>query len=157
MTDKPSMEALEDEVDRLADQRRISFSAALALKNGEARRPAKNQVTRADLDELREGLRELQEKSLGTIEMSCGQRFAQMIEDGEIEKHAKERGLPYQDAFAELSEEAYRPHTDAVQSRHKRATTSVVDDAGLNRKVEDYARREGVSFETALDAVLEGR
>ncbi len=155
--DDRSMEAFEDEGDRLAEERGISFSAALALKTGEAAHPAKRKraATRKDLDELREGVRELQEKSLSNIEMSCGQRFAQMMEDGEIEEHARQHDLLYQDAFAELQDEAYRPHTEAVQSRRKRATAPVVDDAALDRKAEARARREGISYEAALEAVLE--
>jgi hypothetical protein len=156
--DDRSMEAFEDEVDRLAEERGISFSAALALKTGEAAPTATKKRTamaKADLEELREGMRELEEQSLRTLEMACGQRFTRMIEDGEIEKHAKERGLLYQDAFAELQDEAYRPHTEAVQSRRKRATAPVVDDAALDRKVEARSRREGISYEAALEAVLE--
>ncbi|MDP9477335.1 MAG: hypothetical protein M3R38_16910 [Actinomycetota bacterium] len=162
--DDRGMEAFEEEVDRLAEERGISFAKALALKTGDKPPDTKKRTTdtkkrtamaEADLEELREGMRELQERSLRTLEMACGQRFTRMVEDGEIEKYAKERGLLYQDAFADLQDEAYRPHTEAVQSRRKRATAPVVDDVALDRKVEARSRREGISYEAALDAVLE--
>ncbi len=162
MTDK-SMEDFEDAVDRLAEERGISFSAALALKTGD-KPPAKKRTTdtkkrtamaKADLEEIREGMRELQERSIRNLEMACGQRFAQMMGDGEIEEHARRHDLLYQDAFADLQDEAYRPHTEAVQSRRKRATAPVVDDAALDRKAEARSRREGISYEAALEAVLE--
>ncbi len=125
--------------------------------------PAKKRsMTQAQLEEvregvreLREGVRELQERSIRNLEMACGQRFAQMMDSGEIEEHARRHDLLYQDAFADLQDEAYRPHTEAVQSRRKRATAPVVDDAALDRKVKARSRREGISYEAALEALLE--
>ncbi len=146
MTDKSMEEAFEDEVDRLAEERGISFSAALALKTGEAAPTATKKRTamaKADLEELREGMRELQERSIRNLEMACGQQFTRMMEAGEIAKHAKERGLLYQDAFRELQDEAYAPLAEAQLRRSGRglSSSSVMTEAE-EREMQGFTHKE---------------
>ncbi len=162
MTDK-SMEAFEDEVDRLAEERGISFSAALALKTGDKPTATKKRtaMAKADLEEIREGMRELREQSLRTLEMACGQQFTRMCEDGTIEQHAKERGLPYRDAFRELQEEVYAPLVESQLERSGRGSgsgTPVMTEGEereaqgfTNKEVEWRARSRGISYREGFD------
>ncbi len=155
------MEAFEEEVDRLAEERGISFSAALALKTGDKPPAKKRSMTQAQLEEVREGMRELEEQSLRTLEMACGQRFAQMMEAGQIEKHAKERGLPYQEAFAELQDEAYAPLAEAQLERSGRgfgSGTPVMTEGEeraqqgfTNKEVEWRAKSRGIPYREAFN------
>ncbi len=164
LDDRGMEEAFEEEVDRLADERGITFSAALALKNGEAAPTATKKRTamaKADLEELREGMRELQERSIRNLEMACGQQFTRMIEDGEIEKHAKERGLLYQDAFQELQDEAYAPLVEAQLERSGRgfgSGTPVMTEGEeraqqgfTNKEVEWRAKSRGIPYREAFN------
>ncbi len=158
--DDRGMEAFEEEVERLAEERGISFSAALALKTGD-KPPAKKRtadtkkgVTPADLEELRE-------QSLRTLEMACGQQFTRMCEDGEIEKHAKERGLLYQDAFRELQDEVYAPLAEAQLERSGRgfgSGTPVMTEGEeraqqgfTNKEVEWRAKSRGIPYREAFN------
>ncbi len=167
------MEAFEEEVERLAREKGISFSAALALKNGElpdAPRPAKRAAgkkeagIRAGVEKLREGMRELQERSIRNLEMMCGQQFTWMIEDGEIEKHAKERGLLYQDAFRELQDEVYQPLIEAQLQRSGRGASSLAmaeeerEMQGFtNKEVEWRAKSRSIPYREAFDQLTEER
>ncbi len=158
-----SMEAFEDEVDRLAEERGITFSAALALKNGEAAPTATKKRTamaKADLEELREGMRELEEKSLRNLSMMCGQQFTQMCEDGTIERHAREHDLPYQDAYLALQEEVYAPLAEAQLRRSGRGLPSspVMTEAEekemqgfTNKEVEWRAKSRGIPYVEAFN------
>ncbi|MDP9481091.1 MAG: hypothetical protein M3R38_36410, partial [Actinomycetota bacterium] len=162
--DDRGMEAFEEEVDRLAEERGISFSAALALKTGEAAPTATKKRTamaKADLEELREGMRELQERSIRNLEMACGQQFTRMMEAGTIEKHAKERGLPYQDAFQELQDEAYAPLVEAQLERSGRGFGSGMpvmtegeeraQQGFTNKEVEWRAKSRGIPYREAFN------
>ncbi len=150
--DDRSMELFEDEVDRLAEERGISFSAALALKTGDTP-PAKKRTTdtkkrtamaKADLEEIREGMRELRERTLSNLEMMCGREFTEMCEDGTIERRAREKGIPYQDAFAELQEEVYAPLVEAQLQRSGRAPVSgtPVMTEGEEREAQGFTNKE---------------
>ncbi len=164
-----SMEAFEDEVDRLAEERGITFSAALALKNGEAAPTATKKRTamaKADLEELREGMRELEEKSLRNLSMMCGQQFTQMCEDGTIERYAREHDLPYQDAYLALQEEVYAPLAEAQLRRSGRGLPSspVMTEAEekemqgfTNKEVEWRAKSRGVLYEQAFNQLSDER
>ncbi len=158
------MEAFEDEVDRLAEERGITFSAALALKTGEAAPTATKKRTamaKADLDELREGVRELQERTLSNLEMICGREFTEMCEDGTIERRAREKGIPYQDAFAELQEEVYAPLVEVQLQRSGRAPVSGTpvmteeeeraQQGFTNKEVEWRARSRGIPYREAFN------
>ncbi len=162
--DDRGMEAFEEEVELLAEERGISFSAALALKTGEAAPTATKKRTamaKADLEELREGMRELQERSIRNLEMACGQQFTRMCEDGTIEKHAKERGLPYQDAFRELQDEVYAPLAEAQLRRSGRGFGSGtpvmtegeerVQQGFTNKEVEWRAKSRGIPYREAFN------
>ncbi len=170
--DDRSMEAFEDEVDRLAEERGISFSAALALKTGD--KPlAKKRTTdtkkrtamaKADLEELREGMRELQERSLRNLEMACGQQFTQMCEDGTIERHAREHDLLYQDAYLALQEEVYAPLAEAQLRRSGRGLSSSPvmspeeerEESGFtNQEVEWRAKSRGISYVEAFNQLAD--
>ncbi|PLS84588.1 MAG: hypothetical protein CYG60_17125, partial [Actinobacteria bacterium] len=121
------MEAFEDEVERLAEERGISFSAALALKTGDKPPAKKRSMTQAQLEEIEEGVRELgegvrelgegvrelEEQSRRHLEMLCKREFVQMCEDGTIERHAREHDLPYRAAYLALQEEVYAPLVEA--------------------------------------------
>ncbi len=166
--DDRSMEAFEDEVDRLAEERGITFSAALALKTGD-KPPAKKRTTdtkkrtamaKADLEELREGMRELQERSIRNLEMACGQQFTRMCEDGTIERHAREHDLPYQDAYLALQEEVYAPLAEAQLRRSGRGLSSspVMTEAEeremqgfTHKETERRARSRGISYVEAFN------
>jgi hypothetical protein len=150
MTDKSMEEAFEDEVARLAEERGITFSAALVLKTGD-KPPAKKRTTdtkkrtaMANLEELREGMRELQEQSLRTLEMACGQQFTRMCEDGTIEKRAREKGVAHQDAWRECMEEAYRPLTESQLERSGRGSGSgtPVMTEGEEREAQGFTNKE---------------
>ena len=126
MTDKPSMEAFEDEVDRLADQRGISFSAALDLMNVEAPRPTKKQVTRKDLDELGEGIRELGEGIRELGEMQINRIGEEAAADGTINRIAEERGISVRDATLQMEAELRAPYRKIRQeSAERRARTEL--------------------------------
>ncbi len=124
------------------------------MHHRQQRTTKKKTVTRTDLDEL-------MEQSLRTLEMACGQRFAQMMEAGEIEKHAKERGLPYQDAFQELQDEAYAPLAEAQLERSGRAPVSGTPvmteeeerkaQGFTNREVEWRAKSRGIPYREAFN------
>jgi hypothetical protein len=166
-TEDRHMEAFEEEVDRLAEERGITFSAALALKTGDAPRPAKKRpMTRAQLEEMREGMRELQEKSLRNLEMMCGQQFTQMCEDGTIERRAREKDIPYQDAFRELQEEVYAPLSEAQLKKSGRGLPSspVMTEAEereeqgfTNKEVEWRAKSRGVDYGEAFNQLADER
>ncbi len=159
--DDRGMEAFEDEVDRLAEERGISFSAALALKTGEAAPTATKKRTamaKADLEEIREGVRELEEKGLRNLSMMCGQQFTQMCEDGTIEKHAREHDLPYRAAYLALQEEVYAPLAEAQLRRSGRGLSSSPvmspeeerEESGFtNQEAESYAKRNNLTFREA--------
>ncbi len=124
------------------------------MHHRQQRTTKKKTVTRTDLDEL-------MEQSLRTLEMACGQRFAQMMEAGEIEKHAKERGLPYQEAFAELQDEAYAPLVEAQLERSGRgfgSGTPVMTEGEeraqqgfTNKEVEWRAKSRSIPYREAFD------
>ncbi len=162
--DDRSWETFEDEVDRLAEERGITFSAALALKSGEAAPTATKKRTamaKADLEELREGMRELQERTLSNLEMMCGREFTEMCEDGTIERRAREKGIPYQDAFAELQEEVYAPLVEVQLQRSGRAPVSGTpvmteeeeraQQGFTNKEVEWRARSRGIPYREAFN------
>ncbi|MDP9488159.1 MAG: hypothetical protein M3Q49_20620 [Actinomycetota bacterium] len=158
--DDRGMEAFEDEVDRLAEERGISFSAALALKTGD-KPPAKKRTTDTKKGVTPADLEELREQSLRTLEMACGQRFAQMMEAGEIEKHARERGLPYQDAYLALQDEAYAPLVESQLERSGRgfgSGTPVMTEEEeraqqgfTNKEVEWRAKSRGIPYREAFN------
>ncbi len=147
LDDRGMEEAFEEEVDRLADERGITFSAALALKTGETAPTAAKKRTamaKADLEEIREGMRELRERTLSNLEMMCGREFTEMCEDGTIERRAREKGIPYQDAFAELQEEVYAPLVEAQLQRSGRAPVSgtPVMTEGEEREAQGFTNKE---------------
>lgn len=153
--------AMLEEAGRLAYERKIPFSDALAQVSGKTPRLAKEkkQVTRKDFEELQAGIRELAERSQGQLEMACEREFTQMCVDGTVERRARERGIPYQDAFAQLQDEAYRPLTEAEERRREarqRAArrTLEVDEEALDKKATAYADKHGVPYTIALDAVI---
>ncbi len=170
LDDRGMEEAFEEEVDRLAEERGISFSAALALKTGDKPPATKKRTTdtkkrtamaKADLEELREGMRELQEQSLRTLEMACGQQFTRMCEDGTIEKRAREKGILYQDAWRELQEEVYAPLVESQLERSGRGSgsgTPVMTEGEereaqgfTNKEVEWRAKSRGIPYREAFD------
>ncbi len=159
--DDRGMEAFEEEVERLAEERGISFSAALALKTGETPRPAKKRTTDTKKGVTPADLEELREQSLRTLEMACGQQFTQMCEDGTIAKYAKERGLLYQDAFQELQDEAYAPLVEAQLERSGRGPASGTpvmtegeeraQQGFTNKEVEWRAKSRGIPYREAFN------
>ncbi len=165
--DDRSMEAFEEEVDRLAEERGISFSAALALKTGDTPPAKKRSMTQAQLEEiregtreLREGMRELQERSIRNLEMACGQQFTRMCEDGTIERHAREHDLPYQDAYLALQEEVYAPLAEAQLRRSGRGLSSSsvmspeeerAQQGFTNKEVEWRAKSRGIPYVEAFN------
>lgn len=109
----------------------------------------------------RRDLEQLQDESLELIELTCGQEFQRLLKSGEIEWVAAERGIPYQDAFAQLQDEAYAPTVEAVRTRNEAKQRATVrnfeaDEAAVNLKAEAYAERHNVGYEAALEAVLPG-
>ncbi|MDP9480493.1 MAG: hypothetical protein M3R38_33335 [Actinomycetota bacterium] len=166
LDDRGMEEAFEEEVERLAEERGISFSAALALKTGD-KPPATRKRTamaKADLEELREGMRELEEKGLRNLSMMCGQQFTRMCEDGTIERHAREHDLPYQDAYLALQEEVYAPLAEAQLRRSGRGLPSspVMTEAeekemqGFTHKETEWrAKSRGVSYEAAFNQLAD--
>ncbi len=172
LDDRGMEEAFEEEVERLAEERGITFSAALALKTGD-KPPAKKRTTdtkkrtamaKADLDELREGVRELQERTLSNLEMACGQQFTRMCEDGTIEKHAREHDLLYQDAYLALQEEVYAPLAEAQLRRSGQglSSSSVMTEAEeremqgfTNKETEWRAKSRGIPYREAFNQLAD--
>ncbi len=166
MTDK-SMEDFEDAVDRLAEERGITFSAALALKTGDKPPAKKRAMTQAQLEELEEGVRELGEgvRELGEqsrrhLEMLCAREFTQMCEDGTVERRAREKGVAHQDAWRECMEEAYRPLTEVQLEESGRGLSSSpvmteneerAQQGFTNKEVEWRAKSRGVPYREAFN------
>lgn len=154
------LERFEEEVDRLADERSTSFSAALALKAGESPRPAKEKRTTKERKPVpRKDFEDLWEQSTRNLEMLCGREFREQLDSGEVEQLAAERGVPYQDAFAQLQDEAYRPLTEAMRNRQEArqsgtGRTLEADEERVDKQARDYAERHGTSYTIALDSVI---
>jgi hypothetical protein len=67
-----------------------------------------------------------------------------MCEDGTIEKRARERGLPYRDAFRELQEEVYAPLVESQLERSGRGSGSgtPVMTEGEEREAQGFTNKE---------------
>jgi hypothetical protein len=93
-------------------------------------------------------------------------QLEEMARDGGIARRAERDGIGYGDAMVQLAEELWRPYkeieekygsTGPVELAEDSSEKPKVDDAdaALDRKAEARARREGISYEAALEAVLE--
>ncbi len=143
--------------------RRVLRDVAGVLRNDGREEPKGENVTnrgptRADFEEVRD----LLERNL---EVECGQTFARLMESGEIEKLAAERGVPYQDVFGELQDEVYAPLMEAQRRRAEHggglysSPAIALDERGerrLDAEAKAHAARHGVDYATALGVVLAG-
>jgi hypothetical protein len=76
--------------------------------------------------------------------------------DGAIDRRAKRDNISYGDAMIQLAEEIERPFQEIRTRNASKPVTLDLEreEERINRKAESYARRQGVSYEIALEAVL---